>query len=458
MRILIAGGGDVAAHIASRLIREGNEIVIVEEDADRCSYLEETFDAKIVQGSAASVKALHRAGVRDADMLIAVTSADEVNLLACLIAQTDSSVKVKVARVRTHEVDHWRRICKESGVNIDLIIHPESEAVARILPVLQIPGVSDILDFADGQVKLFGMIIEQDHWTVGKTLIEIVGAGAPRNSLVAMIFRDPEVIIPRGEEKIHTGDHVYIITTRRELDEAFAFAGLHRQEKLNRVFVLGGKQLGIQVAEELEQQKVSVKLFERDLERCRKISEILTDTIVVHGDGMDAGTLIDGNIRDVDAYLALTNDDEHNLIASLLARRLGARKVVALVNRLDYLPMAQRLGINASVSPRLATVDRILQFVRKGQVVSVTTFREEEAEAIEMVASPESRYVGKKLMDIRLPRGSIVGAVARPGGEVIVPHGQSTIEAGDRVIFFTLEGVVPQLESAFLAEERKGRG
>lgn len=458
MRILIAGGGDVAAHIASRLIREGNEIVIVEEDAGRCSYLEETFDAKIVHGSAASVKALHQAGLRDADMLIAVTSADEVNLLACLIAQTDSSVKVKVARVRTHEVDHWRRICKESGVNIDLIIHPESEAVARILPVLRVPGVSDILDFADGQVKLFGMIIEQDHWMVGKTLIEIAGAGAPRNSLVAMIFRDPEVIIPRGEEKILAGDHMYIITTRQELDEAFTFAGLHRQEKLNRVFVLGGKQLGIQVAEELEQQKVSVKLFERDLERCRKISEILTDTIVVHGDGMDAGTLIDGNIRDVDAYLALTNDDEHNLIASLLARRLGAKKVVALVNRLNYLPMAQRLGINASVSPRLATVDRILQFVRKGQVVSVTTFREEEAEAIEMVASPESRYVGKKLMDIRLPRGSIVGAVARPGGEVIVPHGQSTIEAGDRVIFFALEGVVPQLESAFLAEERKGRG
>ena len=457
MRILIAGGGEVASHIASRLIREGSEIVIVEEDAARCSYLEETFDAKIVRGSAVSVKTLHRAGLRDADMLIAVTSVDEVNLLACLIAQTDSNVKVKVARVRTHEVDHWRRISKESGLNIDLIIHPESEAVSRILPVLPVPGVSDILDFADGRVKLFGMIIEPDHWAVGKTLIEIARAGAPRNLLVTMIFRGSEVIIPHGEERILAGDHIYVIARQQDLEEVFAFMGLQRQEKLGRVFVLGGKQIGIQVAEELEKQKVSVKLFERNLERCEKISEILKDTTVVHGDGMDAGTLIEENIRGIGAYLALTNDDEDNLIASLLARRLGAKKVVALINRLNYLPMSQRLGINTSVSPRLATVDRILQFVRKGQVVSVTTFREEEAEAIEMVASPDSRYVGKKLMDVRLPRGVLVGAVARPGGEVIVPRGHSSIEAGDRVIFFALESVVPQLESAFLAEGRRGR-
>ncbi|MCP5118076.1 MAG: Trk system potassium transporter TrkA, partial [bacterium] len=191
--------------------------------------------------------------------------------------------------------------------------------------------------------------------------------------------------------------------------------------------------------------------------RCRKIAELLTDTIVVNGDGMDDSTLIEENIRGVNAYLALTNDDEDNLIASLLARRLGASKVVALINRLNYLPLGQRLGINASVSPRLATVDRILQFVRKGQVVSVTTLGDEAAEAIELVASPASRYVGKKLMDVRLPRGAIVGAVARTDGEVIIPRGQSTIEAGDRVIFFALESIVPQLEKAFLAETRRSQ-
>lgn len=456
MRILIAGGGEVASQLARRLTREGNEIVIVEQDAARCARLEESLDAKIVRGSAASVRTLHEAGVRDADMLIAVTNSDEANLLACLIAQTDGDVRVKVARLRTHEVDQWRRICEDSGLSIDLIIHPESETVARILPVLRLPGVSDIIEFADGKVRLFGTNVEPDHWAVGKTLVEIARMGAPKNSLVAMIFRGAEVIIPHGEERILAGDHIYVVTRNEELKEVFDFLGLKQLKSLDRVFIFGGKQIGIQMAEELERQRVSVKLFERDPQRCRKIAELLEHTIVVNGDGTDAATLIQGNIDGVGAYLALTDDDEDNLIAAILARRLGARKVVALINRLNYLQMAQRLGINTSVSPRLATVDRILQFVRKGQVVSVTSFREEEAEAIELVASAESRYVGKKLMDVRLPRGAIVGAVARPDGEVIVPRGHSSIQAGDRVIFFALERVVPQLESAFLAERRRG--
>lgn len=457
MRILVAGGGQVATHLARRLIREGNEIVIVEEDADRCARLEETLDAKIVQGSAASIKTLHRAGLREAEMLIAATSADEVNLLACLIAQADSDVKVKVARVRTHEVYHWRRVAERAGLKIDLIIHPESEAVTRILPVLPLPGVSDIFDFAEGKVKLFGMLVEPHHWFAGKTLVEVGRSGAPPHSLVALIFRGPEVIIPHGEERVLPGDHVYVITRQTDLDAVMAFLGLKRAERLERVFVLGGKQIGILAAEELEKRGVAVKLFERDLARCRKIAEILRQTIVVHGDGTDAGMLTQENIRGASAYLALSDDDEDNLIASLLARRLGARKVVALINRLNYLPMAQLLGINTSVSPRLATVDRILQFVRKGQVVSVTTFREEEAEAIELVASPGSRYVGRKLRELRFPAGAIVGAIARPGGEVIVPRGDASIEPGDRVIFFTLEKAVKQLEAAFLAERQRER-
>lgn len=457
MRILIAGGGEVASHIATRLIREGNEIVIVERDPERCASLEEALDAKVVEGNAASVQTLHEAGIQDAEMLIAVTGVDEVNVLACMVAETDSNVKVKVARMRTHEVDHWRRICEESNLNIDLIIHPESEAVARMLPVLKTPGVSDIFDFADGQVKLFGMLVEPDHWAAGKTLIEVAQSGAPRNALVAMIFRGSEVIIPNGRERILAGDHVYVLARREDLEETYRFLGIHEEETLDRVFILGGKQIGILAAEEMEKQKVSVKLFETDMRRCRKIAEILEHTTVVHGDGKDATTLIESNIKGIGAYLALTNDDEDNLISAILARRLGAKKVVALVNRLNYLQMAQRLGINTSVSPRLATVDRILQFVRRGQVVSVTTFREEEAEAIEMVASSDSRYVGKKLMDVKLPRGAIVGAVARANGEVIIPRGQSSIEAGDRAIFFALESVVPELESAFLAEKVRRR-
>jgi trk system potassium uptake protein TrkA len=457
MRILIAGGGQVAALVAARLIREGNDVVIVEENPERCAQLEEILDAKIVRGSAASIRTLQQAGLRDAEMLIALTSVDQVNVLVCLIAQVESSVKVKVARLRTHEVDHWRRICQGAGLKIDLIIHPETEIASRILRVVRVPGVSDIIDFAEGRVKLFGMNIDSNSWTAGETVEDLDKAGPPKNSLIALIFRGQQVIIPHGAEVLRPGDQVYIVTTVEELEDVYRFMGLRSQESLERVFILGGKQLGIWVAEELEQQGVSVKLFERDGERCARISQILKRTTVLHADGTEESTLMEENIEGVGAFLALTGHDEDNLIASLLARKLGAKKVVALINRLNYLPMAQRLGINTTVSPRLAAVDRILQFVRKGRVISVTTFREEEAEAIELIAAPGSKYVGKNLEEVRLPRGAIVGAIARPNGEVIVPRGQATIQAGDRVIFFALENTVPLLESAFLLEPKRER-
>jgi trk system potassium uptake protein TrkA len=457
MRILIAGGGQVAALVARRLIREGNEIVLVEENAARAAELDAQLDAKVVSGSAASLRVLGQAGLRDADMLIAVTSADEINLLTCLIAQVESSVKVKVARLRTHEVDHWRRICREAGLRVDLIIHPESDIADKILRVLRAPGVSDVLDFAEGRVKLFGMNIEAGSWTAGKTLKELDRAGPPKNSLIALIFRGAQVIVPRGDEVLRPDDHVYIVTTAQDLEADFRFMGVQTQARLDRVLIVGGKQLGIRVAAELERQGVQVKLFEKDAGRCEKISHLLERTVVVHGDGTDEVTLIEENIEGAGAFLALTGDDEDNIIGSLLARRLGAKKVVALINRLNYLSLAQRLGINTTVSPRLAAVDRILQFVRKGRVLSVTTFREEEAEAIELIAAAGSKYVGKKLREVRLPRGAIVGAIARPNGEVIVPRGEASIQAGDRVIFFTLEGTLPQLESAFLVEPQRDR-
>ncbi|MEX2303020.1 MAG: Trk system potassium transporter TrkA [Bryobacterales bacterium] len=456
MRILIAGGGQVAALIARRLIREGNEVTLVEQDERRSAQLEETMDAKVVRGSAVSVRTMRNAGLQDAEMLIAVTNSDESNILACLIAQVESNVKFKVARVRSHEVDHWRRMTREAGLHIDLIIHPETDIMDRIMRVVHLPGVSDILDFADGEVRLFGMNVEIDSWFAGKTLEELDASSPPENSLIAMIFRGQQVIIPHGDERLRPGDHIYVMATRRNLDDVVQFMGLAKQKKLQRILIVGGKQIGISVAEALEAQGVSVKLIERDVARCEKISSILNRTIVVHGDGTDQATLEGANIEGVDAFLALTNDDEDNIIASLLARRLGARKVVALINRLNYLPMVQRLGINTTVSPRLVAVDRILQFVRKGRVLSVTTFREEEAEAIELLAAAGSKFVGKKLRELRFPRGAIVGAIVKPSGDVIVPRGDKSIEPNDRVIFFTLESIVPQLESAFLVESKKG--
>ena len=454
MRVLIAGGGQVGTLIARRLIREGNDITIVESDAQRCRQIEAELDAQVVHGSAARVDSMRRAGVADAQMLIAVSNADEVNLLACMIAQVESpSGIIKVARLRTHEFEHWRRIATACQVSLDLVIHPETHIADRIMRVMDLPGVSDVFDFAGGEVRLFGMSLKADNWVVGKTLEQLDRASPPRDSLVAMIFRGPQVIIPRGSEVLHDGDHVYILATRRNFADVLRFMGLTPRRAPRSVFILGGKQIGILAAQRLEQRGVAVKLFEQDAERAERLAGMLERTIVVQADGTEQEVLKEEGLERADAFLALTNDDEDNIIASLLARRLGVGKIVALVNRLNYLSMAQVLGVSTTVSPRLATVDGILQFVRQGRVLSVTTFRAEESEAIELLASEGSRYVGKPLRDLRFPAGAIVGAIVRPDGTVVVPRGSETISAGDRVIFFALESVVPELEHAFLATQ-----
>lgn len=454
MKILIAGGGQTASLVATRLIREGNEIVIVERDPERCRKLEEAMDAKIIQGNAASIGTLRKAGIADAEMLIALTSVDHINVLFCLIAAVESNAKVRVARLRTHEVEHWRHICKQAGIQIDFVIHPETDIAERILRVVRVPGVSDILDFAEGRVKLFGMSVDDGNWLAHKRIEELDADRSREHGIIAMIFRGHQAIIPHGGETLLPGDNIYVMTRTDDLAAAYKFMGLRTQETLERVFILGGKQVGIEVAQQLEDKGVGVKLFEQNADRCELISRILKKTIVIHGDGTEEATLTEENIEGVGAFLALTGHDEDNIMASLLARKLGAKKVIALINRLNYLPMVQRLGINTTVSPRLTAVDRILRFVRKGRVISVTSFREEEAESIELIAAPHSRVVGKYLMDLKLPKESIIGAISRPDGEVIVPRGKDIIQPGDRVIVFALERTVSKLESVFLADRR----
>jgi len=455
MRIFIAGGGHVASFLATKLVREGHELVLVEQDEERCRQLEANLDAKVVWGNAASIATWKRAGIAKAEMFIAVTQSDELNLLAGLIAHSLAPEAVRAIRLRTHEFGAWRTMLEDRGVKIDRVIHPETDIIARILRVLSVPGVSEIRDFAGDAVKLVGMNVDATSWLAGQTLAGLDRAGAPKNAMVAMIFRGQEVLIPRGQEVLQAGDHIHIVTLGAELDALLGFMGIERRESLERVFIVGGEEVGIAVAAALERQGVSVKLFEQDAQQCEQAASLLHDTLVIHGDGTDQQTLWRENVEGVDAFLALTPDDNANLLVSLLARRWGAKKLVAQVNRLDYLRIAQALGINSTVSPRLKAADAILELVRKGGVVSVRTFREEEAEAIELVAPANCKYIGRPLRELHLPQDAKVGAIARPSGEVIVPRGDAVIEAGDRVVFFALEGCIPQLESAFLVDVKR---
>ncbi len=457
MRIHFAGGGHCAEYIARRLIREGHSLVLLEISEQRCRELQEALDAHVVPGSAASIARWKATGLDQADVFIACTRSDEVNLAACLIANELAPSAVKVVRLRTPEFESWERMLESLKVRVDRIVHPESDVVGRILRVLTVPGVSDVRDFAEGRVKLFSMNVEVGAWFAGRSLQELGQTPGGEQIRVCVIFRGTSALVPLGDERLLPGDHIYVITTAEALEQALAFMGVVRRERIRQVFIVGGGEVGLELARSLEKQKVSIKLFEHDSERCQLLAAELPDTVVVNTDGTDQEILLRENAEAADAFISLTENDDANLIACLLARRLGVNKVVPLLNRLNYLPLAQRLGINTSVSPRVKAADAVFELIRKGGVVSVRTLGEEAAEAIELQVPEGSRYAERPVSEIDFPPGAKAGAIARPDGEVLVADGSSVIHAGDRVVFFAQEQVVQRLESEVLAQARRSK-
>jgi trk system potassium uptake protein TrkA len=454
MRVFFAGGGHCAEYISRRLIREGHDLVLVEQDEQRFLELQEILDAQVILGNVSSIADWRSSGLEKADLFVACTRSDELNVLTCLIANEVAPDAIKAIRLRTPEFEQWKGMLDTMGVRVDRIVHPERDITERVLRVLSVPGVSDIRDFADGRFKLFGMNVRPDAWFAGKQLQELAETDEEAVcSKICVIFRDGKTIVPSGSETLRPGDHLYVITTAERLDKALTYMGVSRREKVTQVFVVGGGEVGLALARELEAQRISVKLFERDKRRCEYLAEQLTDAIVINADGTDQMTLIREGLEEVDAFIALTHDDDANLIACMLARRYGVSKVAPLLNRLNYLPLAQRLGINTTVSSRVKAADAVLEYVRKGGVVSVRTLGEEGAEAIELVVPQGSIYAGRKVSEIKFPADTKLGAIARPNGELTIPSGDTVIDEDDRAIFFAKEGVINKLEDDVLGND-----
>jgi trk system potassium uptake protein TrkA len=454
VRVVFAGAGHCAEYISRRLIREGHDLVLVDNDEQRYLELKDDLDAHMILGDISSIADWRAAGLEKAELFIACTRSDELNVLACLIADELAPDAIKAIRLRTPEFQQWERMLNDLGVRVDRIVHPESDVSARILRVLTVPGVSDIRDFADGRLKLFGMNVYASAWFAGKQIKELHDGGRNRDILRAcVVFRDGKTLVPTETEVLKPGDHLYAITTADRLDQALAYMGINRREKVKQVFIVGGGEIGLALAKDLEAQHISVKLFERDMRRCEFLATQLTDSVVLIADGTDQMTLLREGLEQVDAFIALTRDDDANLIACMLARRYGVPKVAPLINRLNYLPLAQRLGINTTVSRRVKAADAILEYIRKGGVVSVRTLGEEGAEAIELVVPPDSLYAGKTVADIRFPAGTMLGAIARPDGELVLASDDSMINEGDRAVFFAGEDAVNELEKEILGSQ-----
>jgi len=450
MNFIIIGAGEVGYHIASRLSQEKMDVVIIEKDEEKVKRVIDTLDVQTIHGSGSSIETLKQAGIEDADMIIAVTNSDEVNMISCLVASAQSKVPIKIARIRNQEYSQNSGILGEKHLNIDLTINPEMEMVKTISRLVEIPDATDIVEFAEGRVRITGIKVDPQSYVIGKKLKDLSKENLQHDIIVAAIFRNDKVIVPRGDDIIQENDLVYAVTDAKKIIPITNYFK-EKEQKAQRVMILGGGDIGVELAQLFEKKGIKTKIIEPNEQRCSDIAEKLDKTIVLRGSGTDQGLLEEENIKDIDILIAVSEDEQTNIMVSLLAKRLGAKKVISLINHLTYTSLVTNIGVDVVVSPHLAAVSRILQFIRKGKVLSVASFYKENAEAIEIIAMETSDIVNKPLRNIKFPRGAIIGAVVR-GKEIIIPTGDTIILPDDRVIIFTLTSVIPSVEKSLMVK------
>ena len=447
MRIIVVGAGEVGFHLAMRLSAERHDVVVIERDSDLAGRIQSQLDVLVVKGNGASLTSLERAGVEDADLLLAVTNIDEVNLIACLVA-AQFEVPQKVARVSNPEYYERERLRERGRFGADLLINPERECAREILKLLMRTEASDVAEFAEGRIVLLGLPVHSDAPVAQKTLAEIGRQMMrDRHFLTVAIDRNGDSIIPDGETRLLPGDEIYLVSEAPYLQEAYRLLGLGRKQ-IERVMLLGGGRVGLALATLLEEEGVQPTILERSRDRCLKLAERLKRALVLHGDATDLDLLTQEGISQTDGLAAVTSEDETNLLASLLAKHLGTRKVVTLIKRSEYIPLITRVGVDAAVSPRLSTANRILQRIRGRRILSMAIMERNQAEVMEIQVDQTSRVVGRHVEDLDLPAGSILGSIQR-GEEVVIPRGDTLIEAGDHIVVFALPRAVEETAEFF---------
>ncbi len=439
MKIIILGAGQVGRSVANALVHEDNDITVVDQNNDLLLELQDRLDLGILQGHAGQPDVLRRAGAEDADMILAVTNSDETNMVACQVAYTLFHTPMKIARVRSQAYLDYPEIFAHEAFPVDELISPEQLVTEYILRLVEYPGALQVLDFARGRVRLVAVKAYYDGPLVGHKLCTLYDHIPNIDARVAAIYREGEVIQPMGDTVIEADDEVFFIAATENIRAVMS--ELRKQEKrYKRLIFAGAGNIGRRLAQSLE-SKYRVKLIESDQGRAREIAERLDKTIVLHGDAADEDLLLEENIENTDVFCAVTNDDEANILSAMLAKRLGAGKVMALINRAAYVDLVQSGPIDIAISPELATIGSLLTHVRRGDVVVVHSLRRGAAEAIEAVAHGDrgsSKVVGRTVDEIKLPKGASIGAVVR-GEEVLIAHHDTTIESGDHVILFLVD-------------------
>ncbi len=446
MNVLVVGAGEVGFHIAERLSREGHDVTVIEKNRAKEQFLKAKLNALVVRGSGASAEVLEQAGIANADLFIAVTDQDEVNLVACLLAHERGTRRI-VARIKSLEYTtaEWAQNARKLG--IDLLINPQQVVAEELYRIVSYPAAGEVAEFADGRVVFLGYMIGRGSPLAGITLRELAGIRGIYRMVVTAIARKHETLIPRGEDTIQEGDILYFVCNKRDIPTINYLFEFEKQPPKS-VFILGGEHVGEALARKLASVGLRLKLIEPDLQCCERLAEELDNVAVINTEGTDVETLNHEGVSDCDAYVAVTANEQNNILCSLLAKSYGAKRAIALVNRHEFVTLAPSLGVDACVSPRLAAATAVVRFVRPIGVAALATVEHSNAEVLEMVVPAESAIRGRPLKDIYVPPGAVIGVIVR-GEQVVIPSGEDHLEPGDHVIVFTLPEAIARVERFF---------
>lgn len=451
MNVIICGAGQVGTGIAERLATEGNSVSIIDASADLVQRANDMLEVRAVHGNAAHPDVLERAGAGDADMLIAVTLHDEVNMVSCQVAHTLFDIPMKIARVRnqTYLEQPYAKLFSRDALPIDYIISPEIEVGNMIIRRLQLPGAFDAVTFADGRIACLGISCDPDCPVLDTPLSQLAQLFPDLPTVTAAIVRKGRLFVPHGKDLLEAGDEAYVITPSEQVTRTLQIFG-HEETRARRIVIAGGGNIGLYIAKQLEQGEpnIRVKLIELSRTRAMQIAETLERTVVLHGSALSEDVLREAEIAAADTLIAVTNDDQVNLLTSALAKQLGCGSNLALINSTNYAGMVRSLGIDAQVNPKAITVSRVLQHVRRGRIRGVHSVHNGAGELIEAEVLETAPILGRPLRDYKHSEGIRFGSILR-GGKVLVPTGATELEIKDRVVLFARADHVREVEQLF---------
>lgn len=451
MKVIVCGAGQVGFNIAKQLAAEQNDVTVVDQSPQLIRRIGDSLDVQGIVGYASYPDILDRAGANDADMIIAVTQNDEVNMVACQVAHSLFSLPTKVARVRNQSYlqAQWRNLFSRDHMPIDVIISPEIEVGRAVLRRLDLPGSVESVPFVDERVQLVGVDLDDRCPVVNTPLRQLTELFPDLGIVIVGLVRNDKLIVPHGDDQMLIGDQVYFTAATEYVSRALQLFG-HEEQKARRIILLGAGNIGLFVARELENshRSVRVKLIEYNKDKAEYAADQLSRTAVLHGDGLDQEILREANVAETEAVVALTDDDEVNILSSVLAKQSGCERTITLINNSDYSTLMRTLGIDTFIDPRATTVSKILQHVRKGRIKALHSLLDGAAEVIEAEALETATLVGKPLREADIPSGIIIGAVARDD-TIIIPRGDTVIRPGDRVVIFAIAAQVKTVEQMF---------